>query len=91
MSEHTNEPTVKHICVAIDADTSAECIYTNGKAWASRGEWTVYATDIAEAAGDGVIRFEHRLVNCPRGKCAEYPDEETLAWPDSLDALEVAQ
>lgn len=53
---------MKKILVAIDDDTSDECLYVDGVCWKSVGETTVYASDIAEVAGTEPIVFEHREV-----------------------------
>ena len=66
---------MKNLTVVIDRDSSNECLYVDGKAWASKGETTVYATDIAEVAGDEPIVFRHIQVDCP--------DD----WPDNLTDL----
>lgn len=66
---------IVELVVAIDADSSDECLYINGKAWPSKGETTVYATDIDEYTAGRLVRFEHRRVNAPD------------VWPDSLLAL----
>jgi hypothetical protein len=93
----------KQIVVAIDQDSSAECLYINGKAWSGVGEYTVYATDIAEAAGNSPITFEHREVVCPIESRTEYVQEydddgkpvgepapkivQYMAWPTQLRDL----
>lgn len=60
------------LTVCID-EKSDECLYINGNAWKSKGESTVYACDIAEAAGDKLIRFKHRSI-----------DTFVEQWPDTL-------
>ena len=53
---------IKRITILID-DESNECLYADGKAWESTGEVTVYACDIAEAAGGDAIYFEHKSID----------------------------
>lgn len=53
--------------VVVSAD-GGECLYIDGKRWKWPGEPTVYACDIAEAAGDALIRFEHLSVDQPEGE-----------------------
>jgi hypothetical protein len=78
----TNGPStsseIVELVVAIDRDSSDECLYVNNKAWPDKGETTVYATDIAEHAAGRLIRFEHRPVVAPD------------VWPDSLLDLPTA-
>lgn len=66
----------KQITVASNEDAN-ECLYIDGKAWKSTGEITVYACDIAEAAGDQPVLIEHRNVLWPN-------DQD---WPDDLAVL----
>lgn len=75
MNETTN--TAKTLTVLTDSDTGDECLYVNGNAWESKGEATVYATDIAKFAGGEPIRFEHHHVEM------DWCDLAT--WPDLLD------
>lgn len=61
---------MKKLTVAIDADSGDECLYIDGKRWEHTGERTVYAGDIAYAAGDAAagfntIKFRHVQVDCP--------------------------
>ena len=48
--------------VVVSAD-GGECLYIDGKRWKWPDELTVYACDIAEAAGDALIRFELLLID----------------------------
>lgn len=56
---------------------NADCLYINGVAWESIGEYTVYGWDIAEASDGNPVRVEHQSV--------EFVHEK---WPKKLeDAL----
>jgi hypothetical protein len=65
---------MKTLTVVIDED-SDECLYIDGKAWDSAGERTVYACDVAKAAGEEPFLFRHVLI-----------DGHHLEWPDTLEA-----
>lgn len=78
MATANTKTQVVELVVAIDDGSSDECLYIDGKAWKSKGETTVYATDIDEYAEGRLIRFEHRRVNAPD------------KWPDLLSDLERA-
>lgn len=65
---------MKEITVVIN-ENADECLYINGKAWESTGETTVYATDIADAAGDEPILFRHVGVDWDAD------------WPENLSDL----
>lgn len=67
---------MKTLTVVIDT-LANECLYIDGKSWPSKGEMTVYACDVAAAAGDEPIMFRHEQI--------EFQHEQ---WPDTLeDAL----
>lgn len=65
---------MKTLTIVIDED-SYECLYIDGKAWGSKGEMTVYACEIAEAAGDEPVLIRHVPI--------EWEHKE---WPDTLEA-----
>ena len=65
---------MKTVTIVIDED-SFECLYINGVIWPSKGEWSVYAVDIAKAAGDEPVLIRHVPI--------DFAHEE---WPDSLEA-----
>lgn len=60
------------ITVVIDADSN-ECLYLDGVAWESKGEITVYVTDLVAASGGFPIKLKHEEI--------DFVHEE---WPDSL-------
>ena len=65
------------ITVVSDLDSN-ECLYANCKAWKSKGETTVYACDLVEAAQGRLIDLKHVLI--------EFVHDE---WPDCLsDAID---
>jgi hypothetical protein len=65
---------MKTLTVVIDED-SDECLYIDGKAWKEKGETTVYACDVAKAAGEEPFLFRHVAI-----------DGYHLEWPDTLEA-----
>lgn len=65
---------MKKLTIVID-ENSYECLYIDGKAWASTGEVTVYACDIAAAAGDEPVLIVHQPI--------DFYHEQ---WPDTLEA-----
>lgn len=67
-----SDKTYKKLTVAID-DNANECLYIDGKAWKSKGEVTVYATDIAEFGGSEQFLFEH--VHVDKAPADDWPDD----------------
>ena len=65
---------MKTLTIVIDEDAS-ECLYIDGKSWKAKGEMTVYACDIAEAAGGEPVLIRHVPI--------EFRHEN---WPDTLEA-----
>jgi hypothetical protein len=65
---------MKTLTVVIDDDAN-ECLYIDGKAWASTGDITVYAGNIAEASGDEPVLIRHVSI--------DFHHEQ---WPDALEA-----
>ena len=67
---------VVDITVVNDLDNN-ECLYENGKAWSSKGETTVYVSDLVHAANGRLIALSEVTI--------EFVHEE---WPDLLsDAI----
>jgi hypothetical protein len=64
---------VKKVVVAIDEDYR-EALYVDGKLRCADGS-TIYASDIADAVGSGLMRFEHRGV------------KTEFEWPNDLAKL----
>ena len=69
---------MKKIIVAQDVDSSDECLYIDGKAWAGVGETTIYACDIASYAQGNPIVFDLVRVQAPEH------------WPSDFDDLTLA-
>jgi hypothetical protein len=66
---------MKRLTIVID-DYSTECLYIDGRAWPDKGECTVYAGDLVEAAGGKACKIEHVEV------------EPVDQWPDNLADLQ---
>lgn len=64
---------MKTLTIVID-ENAHECLYIDGTAWEFQCEVTVYACDIASAAGDEPVRIVHQPIEF-------YHDQ----WPDKLD------
>lgn len=62
------------LTVLIDEDSN-ECLYVEGKAWAGRGEMTVYVCDLVAEAGEWPILLRHIKVTGSR-----YGQ-----WPENLE------
>lgn len=65
---------MKKLTIVID-ENSCECLYIDGKSWPSKGEMTVYACDIASAAGGEPVLISHESI--------DFYHEQ---WPDTLEA-----
>lgn len=68
-----------HVVVLTDVDSGFQALYVGGDLKAA--DDTIYACDIAEAAGDKDINFSHVRVNMPDG-VNRYPEriENALLW-----------
>lgn len=65
-----------NLVVAMDDDSGNEAIYVDGKF--RKFDTTIYACDIANVAGDNVIRFSHVIVT-----------RSGQVWPECFDELKV--
>lgn len=65
---------MKTLTIVSDED-SRECLYIDGVAWKAKGETTVYAVDICQAAGDQPVRLVFESI-----------DFYHHDWPDTLEA-----
>lgn len=73
---------IKELTVVIDQDGN-ECLYINGECWERTGENTVYAVDLATAAGKDPVLLKHVAVEVPD----DMLESRDGAWPKSLSDL----
>lgn len=67
----------RELTVLIDCDSN-ECLYIDGQRWEYSGESTIYATELAAAAGEALVRLTH----------CEIDFHHLCGWPETLaDAL----
>lgn len=70
----------KELVILID-ETCDECLYVDNICWEATGETTVYACDIAAAAGDDEVTIRHEAI-----------DTFIEKWPPTLEeARKLAQ